>query len=106
MGGAAPSTAPSGTSNIRSEIVRNTNFNESAFAVYRAMNIKAKLLKDQLRSRNVALPNNARGEPMCLTYHVHAMCNARCRSIADHAAHTSTEDEALRSWCELHYHLD
>ena len=96
--GAAPST--------RSEIVRNAAFNESAFGVYRAMNIKAKLLKEQLKTRQVDMPNNARNEAMCLTYHVHAMCNARCRFATDHAPHTAAEDETLRLWCETHYHLD
>ena len=100
------STIPGDASTIRNEIVRNVNFNESVFSVYRAMNIKAKVLKEQLRTRNVDLPNNSRGETMCLTYHVHAMCNARCRFVADHSAHTPAEDELLRAWCEQHYHLD
>jgi len=100
------STTPGDASTIRNEIVRNVNFNESVFSVYRAMNIKAKTLKDQLRTRNVEYPNNARGEPMCLTYHVHAMCNARCRYVSDHSNHTAAEDETLRTWCDQHYHLD
>ena len=105
-GGSAAGSTNSDPSGVRNAIVRNVAFNESVFGVYRAMNIKARTLKDQLRSRNVDLPNNARNEPMCLTYHVHAMCNARCRFASDHGTHTSQEDEALRVWCEQHYHLD
>ena len=101
-----PTIAPTEGGQVRNEIVRNVNFNATVFGTYRAMNIKAKLLKEQLRTRNVELPNNTRGEPMCLTYHVHAMCNARCRSSTDHSTHTAAEDEILRNWCEQHYHLD
>ena len=101
----APAASPADTT-TRSEIIRNVNFNAPVFGVYRAMNIKAKLLKDQLKTRNVELPNNASGERMCLTYHVHAMCNARCRFASDHASHTAAEDETLRGWCDQHYHLD
>ena len=104
-------TGPSAPTNSASaqptnSLVRNLAFNEAAFGTYKAMNIKARTLKDQLRTRNVSCPNNGRGEPMCLTYHVHGMCNARCRFAADQIAHTPAEDETFSAWCAQHYCLD
>jgi hypothetical protein len=99
-----PATAaPSATPNA---IVRNMAYNAAVFEVYKAMNIKAKVLKEQLRTRGVAYPTNAHQNNMCLTYHVQGICNTNCRNASDHYAHTPAEDETFRSWCEQHYKLD
>jgi hypothetical protein len=87
-------------------IIRNLMYNEAVFAPYKAMNIKAKTLKEQLRTRRVAYPLNARNGNMCLTYHVQGVCNTNCRNSADHYAHSAEEDEIFRAWCALHYKLD
>ena len=87
-------------------LIRNLMYNDGVFGKFKAMNIKAKPLKDQLRTRRVTYPTNARGNPMCLTYQVHGICNSNCRNAADHYAHSAAEDETFRAWCELHYHLD
>ena len=101
------STTATVTSNPReNSIVRNLLYNEAVFGQYKAMNIKAKTLKDQLRARKVAYPLNARNSNMCLTYHVQGICNSGCRNAADHYAHSSAEDEIFRTWCATHYKLD
>ena len=86
-------------------IVRNTHYKDEIFGPFKAQGLKARTVKDSIKKRNVELPTNARGQPMCLTYHVHGVCNTRCKLAPDHSAHTSTEDEALRSWCADHYKL-
>jgi hypothetical protein len=84
-------------------IVRNLLYNDTVFGQYKAMNIKAKTLKDQLRTRRVAYPtNSSRGGNMSLTHHVHGVCNSGCRNAADHYAHSAIEDETFRAWCAEH----
>jgi hypothetical protein len=106
--GTPPSVTPTTlTSTPRdTSIVRNMLYNDTVFGIYKAMNIKAKTLKDQLRARNVTYPLNARNGNMCLTYHVQGICNSGCRNAADHYNHSAAEDETFRAWCAQHYKLD
>jgi hypothetical protein len=99
------STPVATTVTRETSIVRNVLYNEAVFGPYKALNIKAKTLKDQLRTRNVTYPVNARNGNMCLTYHVQGICNSGCRNAADHYAHSAAEDETFRAWCALHYKL-
>ncbi len=86
-------------------IVRNVQYKEEVFGSFKAQGLKARTVKDSIKKRNVELPTNARGQHMCLTYHVHGVCNTRCKFATDHYAHTSAEDEALRAWCADHYKI-
>ena len=103
--GTAPSNSGTSSSPYPNAVVRNLAYNETAFQSFKALGIKSRLLKDQLRARGVSYPTNANGAKMCITYHVSGMCNERCSVRADHTTHTAAEDETLKAWCTEHYHL-
>jgi len=99
---ATPRTAPLPSNGI----VRNVTYDEQIFSTYKALGIKSRPFKDKMKEKGIALPTNARGETICLTYHVLGMCNERCKQASDHAPHDATENEQLRAWCEQHYKVD
>lgn len=96
----APTRTPTGNGTQR-----NMAFNESAFGIYKALNLRAKPLKESLTSRNIVTPLNSRGNRMCLTFHVMGVCNARCRYATDHTIHTAPEDQELAAWCSTNYNI-
>jgi hypothetical protein len=98
--GSAPSKATG------SAMLRNLLYQQDIFGKFKALGIKARPLKDSLKARQIEPPLNARNTRMCITYHVHGICNERCKLAADHYHHTSAEDEALRTWCESHYKIE
>ena len=75
---AAPPPAPS------SAVLRNPAWKDSVFGQFKAMNIKAKAVKEQVRKNRVAYPTNKRGDNMCITYHALGICNENCRMATDH----------------------
>lgn len=94
------------TSAPRNTMVRNVSYRTASFEEFKALGIKIGRLKDRLKEKNVKLPSNAAGAPMCLAFHVLGYCNERCNSAKDHMAHTDTEDKALVSWCKEHFKLE
>jgi len=80
-------------------VVRNPTYNDSIFGQFKALNIRARAVKEYVRKHKVTYPVNARKENMCITYHTLGLCNEACRQAADHTHHSAEEDEALRLWC-------
>jgi hypothetical protein len=101
--GGAGKTSSSGGG---SAMIRNLLYQQEIFGKFKALGIKARPLKESLKTRQVEPPFNARNTRMCITYHVHGICNERCKHADDHYHHTSIEDEALRSWCETNYKIE
>lgn len=90
----------------RNTMVRNMSYRSTSFEEFKAMGIRIGRLKDQLKERNVKIPPNAAGAPMCLAFHVLGYCNERCNSSKDHAPHTDSEDKTLVTWCKEHFKLE
>ena len=105
----APGTALPPPSDISAapgnNIVRNALYKDALFGTFKAMGIKSRTLKDNLKLRHVDTPTNTRGAKMCITYHVVGVCNERCKFAADHLAHSDTEDATFQSWCTEHYKI-
>jgi len=95
--------ATSTASTNSTAVVRNMAYNDTVFGTFKAMNIKARTVKDHVRKNKVAYPVNSRNENMCITYHTLGLCNEACRQVADHVPHTPEEDETLRLWCTMHW---
>jgi len=45
-------------------------------------------------------PINAKGQPMCLSYHLHNTCNSDCPRVADHCTHSAAEDNLILAWAK------
>ena len=110
-GNTAPTTRPNApattgsaatTTRTQSNMVRNIHFNP-IFNKFKAMNLRARPLKQRLIAQGVAFPTNARSSGMCITFHAMGVCNDQCKFLADHYKHTDAKDETLRAWCEEHY---
>lgn len=97
---ATPQTTP------RNTMVRNISYRAALFEDFKALGIRIGKLKDALRERNVKMPRNVSGQPMCLAYHVLGYCNERCNSSKDHMTHTEKEDKDLHVWCKEHFKLE
>ena len=97
-----PTTVPAVPSN---NIVRNVGYKDALFGSFKAMGIRSRTLKDNLKLRQVEPPTNARGTKMCITYHVVGVCNERCKFAADHLAHSDAEDASFQTWCVEHYKI-
>jgi len=46
-------------------------------------------------------PKNAKGQPMCLSWHMRNACNSNCLRVADHWAHTTSKDNAILAWAKI-----
>ena len=86
-------------------IVRNVHYKDALFGTFKAMGIKSRTLKDNLKLRQVETPTNARGANMCITFHVVGVCNERCKFAADHGTHSDSEDATFQTWCTEHYKI-
>jgi hypothetical protein len=101
-----PPSSSGGALPPKNTMVRNLSYRAPLFEEYKALGIRIAKLKDSLRDRNVKLPQNATGQPMCLAFHVLGYCNERCNSSRDHAPHTDREDKDLLAWCKEHFKLE
>ena len=86
-------------------IIRNVMYKDTLFGVFKAMGIKSRTLKDNLKLRHIETPTNARGTKMCITYHVVGVCNERCKFAADHFAHNDADDTTFQTWCTENYKI-
>jgi hypothetical protein len=87
-------------------MVRNVDYQTARFEEFKARGIRIGRLKEKLKERNVKIPTNANGVPMCLAFHVLGYCNERCNSARDHATHTDKEDKDLAAWCKAHFTME
>jgi len=46
-------------------------------------------------------PTNAKGQPICLSWHMQNACNHDCPQAADHQAHTAAKDNAILAWAKI-----
>jgi hypothetical protein len=93
-------------------VVRNTNYVEADFGVFRILPVR---IRDLLARQSAApLPISAydsaanRTNPrepvrMCLSFHVKGMCNDRCGRACDHRQLTAEKRAELLAWCTAHY---
>jgi hypothetical protein len=83
------------------------NNNEAAFKVYRSA-MAGKKFRQVINAGVQAghsLPQNHRGEEMCVTFHVLGNCTSYCSRKGDHNSagggnHTKADDDLLLQWCK------
>ena len=88
----APATAPTNT------VERCVHF-EDAFLPYKETGQRVRDVLKKATEKGHALPKNAQGLDMCVSYHVKGLCNTRCGRSADHRAHNAAETKDLLAWC-------
>jgi hypothetical protein len=84
------------------------NGNEAEFKVYHDAMAGRKFKKviTDGAQKGHPIPKNARGQEMCITFHVLGNCTSFCSRCGDHnvvdggANHTKAEDKALLKWCK------
>jgi len=45
-------------------------------------------------------PTNAKGQSMCLSYHLRNTCNSDCPRAANHCTHSAAEDNLILAWAK------
>jgi len=73
--------------------IQNLTPNSAFRAFDKAGRLGAGILKQPV-------PTTAKGQPMCLSYHLRNACNSDCPWAADHQKHTPAEDNLLLAWAK------
>jgi hypothetical protein len=96
---AAPAT-PTASNFDSGVIAKNVPYLE-VYAPFRATGKRIRpVIKAAIEAGN-HLPKNARGTPMCVSYHVKGVCNSNCGRNSDHAPHSNDDTARLVAWCGL-----
>jgi len=51
-------------------------------------------------TQNGSVPNNDKGQPMCVAFHTKGRCFSKCKRASDHKAHSTAEQSRLRKWVQ------
>ena len=90
----------------QNRIARNTNYKEALFAPFARLAVRVRDVLVNAQAPPPISPHDPTGLiPMCVTFHVKAMCNDRCRRAVDHGVHTEAQDASLVQWCTANYVL-
>lgn len=87
----------------KNEYLANQGYDATRFGTFNAMGLRHPDFRKRLSESKVAIPKNARGDTMCLSYHVKGGCNSQCRFVSGHGKLTDAEAKELQDWCTLHY---
>jgi hypothetical protein len=79
-------------------VERCTDYN-SGYLPYKETGQRVREVLKKAVEKGRALPKNAQGVDMCVSYHVKGICNSRCGRKGDHRAHSEAETKSLLAWC-------
>ena len=88
-----PRTPDGAGSGQRGTRIQNLTPNSAFRAFDKAGRLGAGILKQPV-------PTTAKGQPMCLSYHLRNACNSDCPRAAGHRKHTPAEDNLLLAWAK------
>ena len=85
--------------------LNNVNFNESLFQTYKVHSVRCSEIRRKIaEGTKPALPTSKVDQaPMCLAWHTKGQCNRGCPRAVDHAVYTTSEYQALKTWCSENY---